>query len=68
LTEPGAGSDANWKTKAVLSEDGKHTDYRSKNGFQMQVSVAYLSFLHVLVMIKILPVLSLKTIQVMELQ
>jgi hypothetical protein len=42
-----------WKTKAVLSEDGK--TYRlqvKKCGFQMQVSVAYSSFLHVLVMIK----------------
>jgi alkylation response protein AidB-like acyl-CoA dehydrogenase len=31
LTEPGAGSDANsGKTKAVLSEDGKLFDYRTK--------------------------------------
>jgi alkylation response protein AidB-like acyl-CoA dehydrogenase len=32
LTEPGAGSDANsGKNKAVLSEDGKLFDYRTKN-------------------------------------
>jgi alkylation response protein AidB-like acyl-CoA dehydrogenase len=47
LTEPGAGSDANsGKTKAVLSEDGKHTRLQVKK-FQMQVSVAYLSFLRI---------------------
>jgi hypothetical protein len=52
LTEPGAGSDANSGKKSSFIRRWKNIlDYRSKKcGFQ--VSVAYLSFLHVLVMIK----------------
>ena len=44
LTEPTAGSDANsGKTKAVLSEDGKHYKITGqKCGFQMQDSQSYL--------------------------
>jgi hypothetical protein len=45
LTEPGAGSDANsGKRKQFYQKMENILDYRSKNGFQMQVSVAYLSF------------------------
>jgi hypothetical protein len=52
LTEPGAGSDANLENESSFIRRWKNIlDYRSKCGFQMQVSVA-LSFLHVLVMIK----------------
>jgi hypothetical protein len=55
-----------WKTKAVLSEDGKHTRLQVKKcGFQMQVSVAFHRFARI-GDDKILLVLSLKTIQVME--
>jgi alkylation response protein AidB-like acyl-CoA dehydrogenase len=59
LTEPGAGSDANsGKTKAVLSEDGKSY---SITGQKMWIS-------HVLVMIKTLLVLSLRTPMITEFQ
>jgi alkylation response protein AidB-like acyl-CoA dehydrogenase len=50
LTEPGAGSDANsGKTKAVLSEDGKHIRLPDKKMWiSMQVSFFVLSYLLVL--------------------
>jgi alkylation response protein AidB-like acyl-CoA dehydrogenase len=69
LTEPGAGSDANsGKRKQFISEDEKHTRLQVKMWISNAGFCSVFIVLHVLVMIKILPVLSLKTIQVMELQ
>jgi alkylation response protein AidB-like acyl-CoA dehydrogenase len=51
LTEPGAGSDANLKKSSFIRRWKTYSITGQKCGF-LQVSVAYLSFLHVLVMIK----------------
>jgi alkylation response protein AidB-like acyl-CoA dehydrogenase len=51
LTEPGAGSDAN-SGKTVLSEDGKHIHYRSKNVVSNAGFCSVFIVFAVLVMIK----------------
>jgi alkylation response protein AidB-like acyl-CoA dehydrogenase len=52
LTEPGAGSEMlTLENESSFIRRRKHTRLQVKNGFQMQVSVAFI-VLHVLVMIK----------------